>query len=119
MTTLVTALYAEGRTDERFLPVLLQRSMTDWLARHANRVVDVLEPFVVNSSVEGGRDERILAVAQQVKGYHLLFVHADADDDSSRRAYAERIAPGLALVSDALSKGLPVCAELILSLIHI
>lgn len=74
MTTLVTALYAEGRTDERFLPVLLQRSMTDWLARYANRVVDVLEPFVVNSSVKGSRAERILAVAQQADAASLCKV---------------------------------------------
>lgn len=113
MTTLVTALYAEGRTDERFLPVLLQRSMTDWLARHANRIVDVLEPVVVNCNDEGSRADRILAVAQQVSGYHLLFVHADADNSTSQRAYNERIAPGLALVTSALSSGLSVCTELV------
>lgn len=113
MTTLVSALYAEGRTDERFLPVLLQRSITGWLARHANRVVDVLEPIVIDSRAESSRAERILAIAQQVSGYHLSFVHADADEDSSQRAYDERIAPGLALVTNALSQGLSVCAELI------
>lgn len=113
MTTLVSALYAEGRTDERFLPVLLQRSLTDWLARHANRVVDVLEPVIVNFRGEGSRAERILAVAQQVSGYHLLFVHADADDDTRQRAYAERIAPGLALVTAARNNGLAACADLI------
>ncbi len=113
MTALVSALYAEGRTDERFLPVLLQRSVTDWLARHASRVVDVLEPIVVDSTIEGTRAERIQAIVQQVSGYHLLFVHADADDDSSQRAYDERVAPGINMITEARNTGLSVCEEVI------
>lgn len=113
MTALVSALYAEGRSDERFLPVLLQRSMTDWLGSHSSRIVDVLEPLIVNPARRGDRAERILAAAKQISGYHLLFVHADADDNTSQRAYTERIAPGVARISAARTAGEAVCAGVI------
>ena len=40
MTILITALYAEGRTDERFLPVVLQRTLVDLLGQRTGRVAD-------------------------------------------------------------------------------
>lgn len=47
MSKLVSALYAEGRSDERFLPILLQRTLAVLLNQHAERAVDVLDPLVV------------------------------------------------------------------------
>ena len=63
MTALVMALYAEGRTDEGFLPVVIQRTAEQVLAHRGNTVVDVLEPIVLNHTIDlqfRARDERIL-----------------------------------------------------------
>lgn len=109
MTALVSALYAEGRSDERFLPILLQRILAELLNWRSPRVVDVVEPFVLRPSRLPSREEAIFAAAQQSAGYHILFVHSDADDPSIERAYAQRIEPGLSLVQSAYHAGVMVC----------
>lgn len=48
MTTLVLALYAEGRTDERFLPIVIQRTAEEILAQRGRTTVYVLEPIVLS-----------------------------------------------------------------------
>lgn len=113
MTALVSALYAEGRSDERFLPILLQRVLADLLSRRAPRVVDVVEPFVLRPAKSPSREEAILASAQQSAGYHVLFVHADADDATAESAYLERIEPGLSMVQSAYGDGVLVCHHLV------
>lgn len=113
MTTLVSALYAEGRTDERFLPTVLQRTIVDILAQRARQVVDVWEPIALEPDQQASRDESILAVARKVAGYHLLFVHADADGRTRDRAFSERIQPGLSLIRAVQTTGEAVCRDLV------
>ena len=113
MTTLVSALYAEGRTDERFLPILLQRVLAELLNMHSPRSVDVLEPIVLRTHKRTNQEEAIFLAAQQAAGYHILFVHTDADDNTTNSAYIERIEPGLSLVQCAYSTGVPVCSHIV------
>lgn len=113
MTTLVTALYAEGPTDQRFLPLIIQRTVVQILTQRGYTTVDVLEPMPVSPSNRGKRDLAILEVARQVHGYHLLFVHADADAPSSVSALQHRIMPGVALVHSAHQCGEAVCIDLV------
>ncbi len=113
MSALVMALYAEGRTDERFLPIIAQRTAVRLLSEFSQRSVDVLEPIILDAQPKSARSENILLVARQARGYHLLFVHADADDPSPTRAMQERIAPGFQAVQDALNLGESVCGHLI------
>lgn len=101
MNSLVLALYAEGRTDERFLPVVIQRTAEQILAQRGCQVVDVPDPIVVDGSIDRehrGRAERILEAARRARGYHALIVHADADHPTPDRSIEERIQPGLHLV---------------------
>ncbi len=113
MTALVTALYAEGRTDERFLPRIIQRAAADLLSRRSQRIIDVLEPILLSPDNEATRAENILAVARKATGYHALFIHADADASTRDRAYNERIVPGEMQVYSARTDGQAVCADLI------
>lgn len=113
MNTLVSALYAEGRSDERFLPPLLQRTLAALLNQHAERAVDVLDPLIVRPVKQPTHEECILAAAQQAAGCHLLFVHADADERTSDRAYVERIEPGLSMVQSAGADGIAVCRHIV------
>ncbi len=113
MTALVTALYAEGRSDERFLPRIIQRAAVDLLSRRGRRVVDVLEPTLLTPDEKQSRAEDILAVARKASGYHALFIHADADAPTPDRAYTERIEPGVMRVRSARTSGAAVCADLI------
>lgn len=112
MPTLVMALYAEGRSDERFLPIIIQRTAVRLLSEHAAHDVDVSEPIVVNPATRNTRNEAILDVAQQAHGYHLLTVHADADDVTPLRAMRERITPGFQAVAAAQRAGQQVCGKL-------
>lgn len=113
MTSLVTALYAEGTTDHRFLPLIIQRTAVQILSQHGRTIVDVLEPMVVEPEEQRSNAQNMLAVAQRVYGYHLLFVHADADDNTATAALQQRIRPGLALVQAAQQQGERVCADLV------
>jgi len=102
MKQLVLALYAEGRTDERFLPVIVQRE-ADWLLRqHALAAVDVLEPLSLEADPEASnRAKRILSVARQAAGFHALIVHADADAPTAGDALQHRFQPGRRLVQES------------------
>ena len=113
MTTLVTVLYAEGPTDQRFLPLLIQRTAVQILSQRGHTIVDVLEPMLVEPPEKGERDHSILAVARRVHGYHLLFVHADADAPTATAALRQRIAPAVALVQAAQQQGETVCTDLV------
>lgn len=106
------ALYAEGRSDERFLPIIVQRTAVRLLGEYATQDVDVREPFVIFPATRSPRDGAILDVARQAYGYHLLVVHADADDATPERAIQERIAPGFETVAAAHSAGERVCDQL-------
>jgi hypothetical protein len=100
--TLVIALFVEGRTDERFLPVLIQREIESLLLSYSHKVVDVLEPILVKPSEEyHAHDRRLLELAKATVGFHLLIIHADADFPSSDRALAERFQPGMELIHQA------------------
>lgn len=102
MKQLVLALYAEGRTDERFLPVIVQRE-ADWLLRqHALAAVDVLEPLSLEADPEASnRAKRILSVARQAAGFHALIVHADADAPTAGDVLKHRFQPGRRLVQES------------------
>lgn len=114
MITLVTALYAEGRTDERFLPVIIQRTLAQLLGQYGRDVTEVWEPMLVEPSKKlPTRVENILAVARQTHGYHILMVHADSDSSEPKQAFQQRFEPGLRLVNQASIRGEKVCAELI------
>ncbi len=113
MTTLVTAIYTEGPTDERFLPVILQRTLVDLLGEGSEDVVDVLQPILLNPDHKASRTEDILAVARKAAGYHLLFIHADADEPTQASALAYRIQPGIALVKARQAAGEEVCRDLV------
>lgn len=69
------ALYAEGRSDELFLPNIIQRTAAKILGEHSHTVVDVQLPILVEPVVKENRQANILAVARQAQGYHLLIVH--------------------------------------------
>jgi hypothetical protein len=101
MMTLVLALYAEGRTDERFLPIIIQRTTEQILAKHGRATVDVLKPIVINGNINhkfSTRAERILEAARKAAGYDALIVHADADFPTPIHAMNERIKPGFELI---------------------
>jgi hypothetical protein len=113
MTTLVLAFYAEGRTDERFLPIVIQRTVEQILAQRGRMAVDVLEPVVLNHTIDRKfqkREERILEAARRSAGYHALIVHADADHPTPNQAMDERIRPGFERVYKAKER---VCDKLL------
>lgn len=93
------ALYSEGATDNRFLPLIAQRTAENLLLGRASGVVDVLPVQVVQGIRAESRAAAILQAARHSWGYHLLLIHSDADDRSSQAALEERIQPGLELAS--------------------
>jgi hypothetical protein len=118
-TQLVTALFVEGRTDERFLPVLVQRTAEDILINRGRVETDVLEPIIVRPQHPWqDHAERMLVLAQENTGYHALIIHNDADYPTIHRALAERFQPGLNRIENAIAQGLNAC-RIVLPLIPI
>ncbi len=109
MRTLVIALYAEGVTDNRFLPPLIQRTAERILAQYGYDFTDVLDPIIVPKQ-QGRRQDCILKAAHFAYGYHILIVHSDADDNTQEPARLERIQPGFALVAHSNES---VCKHLV------
>ncbi len=97
MKQLVLALYAEGSTDERFLPRIIQRTAEHLLAGYG---VEILDPFMINGDIHSRAtiQEQLVAAARKTHGYHILIVHQDADAPDQDRALQERIQPGLDIV---------------------
>jgi hypothetical protein len=94
---LIMAFYGEGPSDERFLPRIISRTAERLLAPQEIEIAPLL---VLHAGRSGSltQPQRILDVARQAAGFHILFVHADADGADWDRALRERIAPGFDLV---------------------
>ncbi len=103
MNTLMLGLYAEGRTDERFLPIIIQRTSEKLLIQHDRSNIEANEPEIIrvrNSDRYNSKAERIFAAAHVAYGYHALVIHSDADDLTYQQAYQERFGPGKELLKD-------------------
>jgi hypothetical protein len=99
---LALALYAEGNTDYRFLPLIIQRTSRQILAEHKRSNVNVDRVEAIRPLEKGPtREENILQAARLAHRYQALIIHADADDKSSEKALNERIMPGVRLVQQS------------------
>ncbi|MFT3757897.1 hypothetical protein [Thauera sp.] len=92
------ALYAEGRTDDRFLGPVLRRLCGEVCAASPYLVEFNDEVLILPDAPRlkhARRDERIVGAARQAKGaWSILFVHADADGDAVKARH-ERVQPAL------------------------
>jgi len=108
MRYLGLSLYAEGSTDYRFLSPLLTRVVEDLLLESADSALDIgpmielREPAAFRNEI---RATKILEAARTtVGGFHILFVHADADGDPER-ARREQANPGIGRFLGEFSEG--------------
>jgi hypothetical protein len=110
------AIYAEGRTDERFLPPVVERAAAAALVHRGRALFDVLPPYPIDGDLRANVDDqpgRILEAARRAAQFHVLIVHADADGPTPDRALAERFQPGAALVESAHHRQDSVCSRLL------
>jgi len=99
MNVLVLGLYAEGPTDNRFLPVVIQRTSELVLAQYDCTDIEALEPIVIKKDPGiSSRGECILQAAREAAEYHALIVHSDADNRTYKQALIELFNPGYELV---------------------
>ncbi|MFW6116782.1 MAG: DUF4276 family protein [bacterium] len=101
MRQLTLAIYCEGPTDERFLPIIIQRTGDRIMRKNENALkpVEVLEPLPLRPHSEAQDPaQRILSVARQARGYHALIIHSDADSSTREDALEQRYIPGEHLV---------------------
>lgn len=108
-TTLVMALYTEGATDERFLELIAQRTAESLLLEFGSTTAEIFPIQRMRPQQNGNHAQSILEVARMAHGYHLLLLHADADNDTPTRALEERILPGIDLVRQAADKNERIC----------
>jgi hypothetical protein len=115
MRQLVLAFYGEGPTDERFLPVVIQRTAEQLLPDVDVLDLLILEPQRTLGKKESKRAELIYQAALDAAGSHALLIHSDADYPTSDRAYEERFKPGYDLVQEQKQKRLGdrLCTSLI------
>jgi hypothetical protein len=70
----------------------------------------LIKPVKLSTKQREDRAQSILEAAARACDYHLLIIHADADDPTSSKARRERIDPGVELVKHARRT---VCKELL------
>jgi len=87
MNMLVMGLYVEGPTDDRFLPVIIQRAAEHILLQYDRAEVAVLEPIVIKKHPDiSERDKSILRAARDAYGFHTLIVHLDISNRQGRKS---------------------------------
>ena len=114
MNTLVSAFWGEGISDERFLPVLIQRTLEALMLQCAQGEWDVLEPLIIhpNRNIEGFVNQ-VQDLAHQAHGFHLLFIHTDADaPEEALKAIPFKINPAILAVQNA-PQTIAYCREII------
>lgn len=98
MPQLILGLYTEGSTDAKFLTGLVVRACEDLFLQHKVYNMEVVEPFVVNDSLDPkgqlSQAERILQAAQVASGFHALLVHNDADKRTRKETIEYQFQPG-------------------------
>lgn len=97
MHVLMLGLYAEGRTDQRFLPVLIRRTIEYMLIQYDRSNIEANEPEIIRINKDRrhlSKAECIRLAAIKARGYHALIIHSDADDLTYQQAYNERFKPG-------------------------
>jgi hypothetical protein len=97
MRYLALSLFAEGQTDQEFLPRLIFRSVTELSASISNQQVEIPEQFIrsrpTSKNLSGlSRPERVEALfGAALESLDLLFIHADggSDPEAARTARVE------------------------------
>ncbi|HWS38123.1 MAG TPA: DUF4276 family protein [Actinoplanes sp.] len=85
MRFLMSALIAEGPSDDRFLPFLLRRMVEDVCASEFRDDVDVNRVDVIRGGSRPSTVPEILALVEEYAAtYHLVFVHRDQDGSTER-----------------------------------
>ena len=102
MKNVALALYAEGSTDQLFLPEVIRRTAKQNLIQSGQQYIDVKPVDPISFSKTGMKqDECILQAARRAASYNILIIHADADYRTAERALKERFYPGYSLVQQA------------------
>jgi hypothetical protein len=114
--TVTPALYAEGSTDQRFLPPLIRRVIEDLLIhRGRGGVVPDIEDaqWIELNPRPRNQAERIVRAAYQAARFDLLIIHADADQRRWEQARIHKFDPGYQQVQRAKQAGEPICSNVI------
>lgn len=90
---LVFGFCGEGIADYKFTLEVVRRTVQDLLPTE-----DVQAESIEH--IGGTQEERIIYFAERTNGYHMAFVHLDADGRTRDRAYAERFYPGYQQVQE-------------------
>ncbi len=80
MKNVAMALYAEGPTDQLFLPEVIRRTAKQNLNQSNQQYIDVKPVDSISFSKIGMKQNGcILQAARRAASYNILIVHADAD----------------------------------------
>lgn len=99
--SITIGLWAEGKTDERFLSPIIKRVLQDIINEDRERVqaieVDELQIFPLSSDIKDRKKfrDKALNILETAKKNNLTLVciHTDADAPTDKKAYKEKIKP--------------------------
>ncbi len=107
MSYLGLALFAEGSTDYRFLPPVLQRATEDLCLRGARFTVEVGEVvklYAPNDYRDADLATQIMEAAREARGaFSVLFIHTDGASDPAA-AYEQRVKPAAERIAAELGR---------------
>ena len=115
MRTVTLALYAEGSTDESFLPEIIKRTTKSILSQHSIQPIRVDLPYSKCNKPADivKRDQCILYIARETAIYDALVIHSDGDSRGYEQTLIELFQPGKKLVLDAKDRNEDICADLV------
>ena len=91
MNILTIAYTGEGTTDQRFLGNIILRTFEDVLIE-ANSFIDIYDPIFIKKIGDSNID-KMMDAARKAEGFHVLCIHVDADFETDKKAFEERINP--------------------------
>ena len=100
MIHLYVALYTEGKTDDLFLPALVERTARAIVLESKGEPVEVQPVFLVRPAKDAANGaEKILQAARMARNYDVLIVHQDADTQTYDDVKTTRLEPGKDLIA--------------------
>ena len=100
MRTLSLGILAEGSTDIQFFSVLLARFSDRVIRSKGHHPVDVADPVALPGRPHADTFQQVMM--EYGRALDIVVVHTDANSNEER-AFAERIDPWFALVSDVFN----------------
>ena len=114
MNYIITGIHTEGTTDNRFLTPVIERTLTQ-IALECPAQSEIIVQFITVNYTGASFIDKVKAVTEEALKYgcNFLCIHADADNENSKKIYEYKINPAIKSLQDTYKEKMPYIIPLI------